>query len=80
LERWLAENPPTMGNGWEPYPTSLRIVNWVKWLQTGNPPVPGMVESLAAAGAMAEQKAGMAFAGQPFVCQRQGAGVCRAFV
>jgi uncharacterized heparinase superfamily protein len=47
LERWLRENPPTQGNGWEPYPTSLRLVNWVKWLQTGNPPVPGMVESLA---------------------------------
>jgi uncharacterized heparinase superfamily protein len=29
--RWLAGNPPTMGTGWEPYPTSLRIVNWIKW-------------------------------------------------
>jgi uncharacterized heparinase superfamily protein len=32
LKRWIAENPPTSGNGWEPYPTSLRIVNWIKWL------------------------------------------------
>lgn len=47
LERWLLENPPAKGNGWEPYPTSLRIVNWVKWLQAGNQPVPGMVTSLA---------------------------------
>lgn len=31
IERWIAENPPGQGNGWEPYPTSLRIVNWVKW-------------------------------------------------
>ena len=36
IERWVAENPPTAGNGWEPYPTSLRIVNWVKWELAGN--------------------------------------------
>ncbi len=47
IERWLIENPPTLGNGWEPYPTSLRIVNWVKWLINGNAAVPGMLESLA---------------------------------
>ncbi len=28
--RWIAENPPARGTGWEPYPTSLRIVNWIK--------------------------------------------------
>ena len=31
LERWVDENPPNEGNGWEPYPTSLRTVNWIKW-------------------------------------------------
>lgn len=31
LTRWINENPPLTGNGWEPYPLSLRIVNWVKW-------------------------------------------------
>lgn len=36
LTRWVAENPPALGNGWEPYPTSLRIVNWVKWVLAGN--------------------------------------------
>ncbi len=30
VARWIAENPPGLGNGWEPYPTSLRIVNWIK--------------------------------------------------
>lgn len=30
IDRWIAENPPTEGSGWEPYPTSLRIVNWIK--------------------------------------------------
>jgi uncharacterized heparinase superfamily protein len=47
LERWLLENPPASGDGWEPYPTSLRIVNWVKWLAAGNVAVPGMAQSLA---------------------------------
>lgn len=47
LRRWLLENPPTYGNGWEPYPTSLRIVNWVKWLLAGNTAPVGMAESLA---------------------------------
>lgn len=30
VARWIAENPPGMGSGWEPYPVSLRIVNWIK--------------------------------------------------
>lgn len=28
---WIAQNPPGTGTGWESYPTSLRIVNWIKW-------------------------------------------------
>ena len=47
LQRWLQENPPPIGNGWEPYPTSLRTVNWVKWLAAGNAAPPGMTQSLA---------------------------------
>ena len=47
IARWVLENPPASGNGWEPYPTSLRIVNWVKWLAGGNAAVPGILESLA---------------------------------
>lgn len=30
--RWINENPRGSFPGWDPYPTSLRIVNWVKWL------------------------------------------------
>lgn len=37
LARWIAENPPGQGNGWEPYPLSLRIVNWIKWALGGEP-------------------------------------------
>jgi uncharacterized heparinase superfamily protein len=34
ISRWVQENPPSVGTGWEPYPTSLRIVNWGKWALT----------------------------------------------
>jgi uncharacterized heparinase superfamily protein len=47
IARWVADNPPGQGTGWEPYPVSLRIVNWVKWLLAGNEPVSGMIDSLA---------------------------------
>ena len=30
--QWITENPRGSFPGWDPYPTSLRIVNWVKWL------------------------------------------------
>lgn len=46
IERWISENPAAVGNGWEPYPTSLRIVNWLKWLAAGNVAPPGMTSSL----------------------------------
>lgn len=36
IGRWIAENPPFAGNGWEPYPVSLRIVNWIKWALSGH--------------------------------------------
>lgn len=36
IARWIEENLPGSGNGWEPYPLSLRIVNWVKWALAGN--------------------------------------------
>lgn len=47
MQRWVAENPPTSGNGWESYPTSLRIVNWVKWELAGNTLPAVCVQSLA---------------------------------
>ncbi len=32
---WLDQNPPATGSGWEPYPLSLRVVNWIKWACSG---------------------------------------------
>lgn len=31
LDKWIDDNPPLNGNGWEPYPISLRVVNWIKY-------------------------------------------------
>ncbi len=31
INKWIIENPHGKGTGWEPYPTSLRIINWIKW-------------------------------------------------
>ncbi len=31
IQNWINDNPLGFGNGWEPYPSSLRIVNWIKW-------------------------------------------------
>lgn len=46
IERWINENAPFAGNGWEPYPVSLRIVNWIKWVLAGNKPSRKMAASL----------------------------------
>ena len=47
LTRWINENPPGVGTGWEPYPTSVRIVNWLKWALAGNEMPPECLHSLA---------------------------------
>jgi uncharacterized heparinase superfamily protein len=31
ISKWKRENPFGKGTGWEPYPTSLRIINCIKW-------------------------------------------------
>ena len=49
IDSWIAANAPTAGDGWEPYPLSLRVVNWIKaWLGTelARPPQPWL-DSLA---------------------------------
>ncbi len=46
ITRWIAENPPGHGNGWEPYPLSLRIANWIQWILAGHPPQPDWLDSL----------------------------------
>ena len=31
ISKWIKENKIMHGIGWDPYPTSLRLVNWIKW-------------------------------------------------
>lgn len=44
---WIIANSPGQGSGWEPYPTSLRIVNWIKWASAGNALTEEAIDSLA---------------------------------
>ncbi|MEM1297702.1 MAG: alginate lyase family protein [Pseudomonadota bacterium] len=47
IPRWIRENPAPHGNGWEPYPTSLRIINWIRWAWSGHTLPDTAVENLA---------------------------------
>lgn len=47
INRWIAENPAGRGTGWEPYPLSLRVVNWITWMLTIGPVSSVHIESLA---------------------------------
>jgi uncharacterized heparinase superfamily protein len=47
VQRWIDENPPGAGIGWDPYPVSRRIVNWIKWLLAGDSLMPRAQQSLA---------------------------------
>ena len=35
MDRWMQENPPGSAVAWDPYPISLRVVNWIKWQLSG---------------------------------------------
>jgi uncharacterized heparinase superfamily protein len=48
LERWIEENPPGSRPGWEPYPSSRRIVNWLKWYLSGGELSQRAIDSLSA--------------------------------
>ncbi len=47
IDRWISENAPGIGVGWEPYPLSLRIINWIKWTLNGNELKETAIQSLA---------------------------------
>lgn len=47
IQHWIKANPPGQGTGWAPYPTSQRIVNWVKYFIRGEPPEQDWLHSLA---------------------------------
>jgi uncharacterized heparinase superfamily protein len=47
LDRWIADNPLGEGAGWEPYPLSIRIVNWTVWFITCGSAAQAQLDSLA---------------------------------
>ena len=47
IAAWIRDNQPTAGVGWEPYPVSVRVVNWIKWSLAGNRLDAAMLASLA---------------------------------
>jgi Heparinase II/III-like protein/Heparinase II/III N-terminus len=56
VERWIAENPTGQGVGWDPYPTSLRIANWCKWILSGESPKPQVYASIGMQAAWLEKR------------------------
>lgn len=44
IAAWVA-NEETHKDGWEPYPTSLRLVNWLQFYRTSGRPIPTQVDA-----------------------------------
>ena len=47
IDSWIASNRPGSADAWEPYPTSLRTVNWIKYFRAGATPSAEWLHSLA---------------------------------
>lgn len=47
LDGWIAANPPARGVGWHPYPTSLRLVNAIRFASRRGDVPPRWLESIA---------------------------------
>ena len=47
MDDWIKHNPPGERTGWDPYPLSLRIVNWIKWELAGEKLSVRQTDSLA---------------------------------
>jgi uncharacterized heparinase superfamily protein len=47
IEDWIKANLPGTGAGWEPFPTSLRVVNWIKVALAGQTLSEPAIASLA---------------------------------
>ena len=80
VDRWITENPPAAGNGWEPYPVSLRVVNWIKWALGGTEMKPEWQDSLAVQVRWLTKRIEHHLLGNHLFCQCQGAGICRGLL
>jgi len=36
ISDWISKNPWGVGTGWDPYPVSIRLINWIKYKLSGN--------------------------------------------
>jgi heparinase II/III-like protein len=52
IDHWIGSNPPGAWPAWHPYPTSLRIVNWIRAFGSAMPP--DIAHSLATQAAFLE--------------------------
>jgi uncharacterized heparinase superfamily protein len=55
IARWISENPRRPGVAWNPYPVSLRVVNWIKWHILRRPLTDEAIASLALQGRSLER-------------------------
>ncbi len=39
MQSWIKNNPPEIQDAWDPFPVSLRIVNWIKYLSSYKQPI-----------------------------------------
>ncbi len=74
VETWLRECPPGTTTAWDPYPTSLRIVNWLKWVWQGGPLSARSVAELGGSSTLARAGFGVSSARESSIgqCTRLG--------
>ncbi|MBL0141380.1 MAG: alginate lyase family protein [Betaproteobacteria bacterium] len=56
ITKWIQNYPPGSSDGWDPYPTSLRIVNWIKSALSGASLGQRAVDSLSVQARFLEQR------------------------
>jgi hypothetical protein len=42
---WIEDNSDSIGVSWDPYPLSLRISNWIKWIWSSNDNLPDQIDA-----------------------------------
>ena len=67
---WMSANPPCKTIGWDAYPTSLRIINWIKWSHKVQSLPRGFAEKFVFANKMAEEEIRISFVGKSSICKR----------
>ena len=78
ISNWIENNPVGVGTGWEPYPTSLRIVNWIKWSLKNNKHDKNILHSLVVQTRWLNKKR-VAPSWKSLVCKCKSIDICRYF-